>query len=53
MILLLLHAFLSPRIGYNAYREVCSLGPAAEWSDFEDVMSPENVIRRAPFGSAG
>merc|ERR1711902_112768 len=29
--------------GYNVYREVCQVGKARRWEDFEDIISVENV----------
>ena len=29
--------------GYNAYREICQVGKARRWEDFEDIISVENV----------
>ena len=30
-------------LGYNAYREICQVGKARRWEDFEDIISVENV----------
>ena len=30
-------------VGYNAYREICQVGKAKRWEDFENYISAENV----------
>lgn len=30
-------------LGYNFYREICQVGKARRWEDFEDYISAENV----------
>ena len=30
-------------LGYNSYREICQVGKARRWEDFEDYISTENV----------
>ena len=38
--------------GYNAYREICAVGKASDWSDFEDFIPPRYVEKlRATYKS--